>query len=147
MLGSTGKVLMSLASSMGAGSERGSLKPSPCCSACHLQLVYRLDDLVEFALQAVVVADVEIAAEQRVEGLIEVGARGFQMSGLIVGLAGGVFLLSLRDHGVGGIGLRRGSGGLRHGRNRRRNLGFGRLLGDQIGAGEKEGEAEKCGDR
>ena len=32
MLGSTGKV-MSLASSMGAGSDCGSLKPSPCFSA------------------------------------------------------------------------------------------------------------------
>ncbi len=104
---------------------------------CHLQLVNRLDDLVEFALQAVVVADVEVAAEQGVEGLIEVGARGFQMSGLIVGLAGSVFLLRLRDHGVGGIGLRRGSRRLRRGGNRRRNLGLGRLLGDEIDAGEK----------
>ena len=71
MLGSTGKV-MSLASSMGAGSERGSVKPSPCLQRRHLQLVDGLDDLVEFALQPLVVADVEVAGQQGVERLVEV---------------------------------------------------------------------------
>ena len=75
----------------------------------HLQLVDRLDDLVEFALQLLVVAHIQIAAQQGIEGLIEIGLRRLQMSRLIVGLAGGILLLCLRDQGIDGIGLRLGS--------------------------------------
>ena len=65
MLGSTGKV-MSLASSMGAGSERGSVKPSPCLQRDHLQFVHRSTILLEFLLQPLVVTHVQVAGKQAV---------------------------------------------------------------------------------
>ena len=118
MLGSTGKV-MSLASSMGAGSERCSVKPSPCLQGGQLQFVDCLDNLLELALQPIVVAHVQVAGEQGVECLVEVFLGRFQMARLIVGLPGCILLFGLRDQGVGRIGQRLGLRGFRDGSWRR----------------------------
>ena len=91
---------MSLASSIGAGSERCFLEAVALLQGGHLQLVNGLDHLVELALQLLVVADIEVAGEQGVEGLVEVRLGGFQMAGLVVGLPGGVLLFGLGDQGV-----------------------------------------------
>ena len=64
-----------------------------------------LDDLVEFALQPFIVADVEIAGEQGVKRLVEVLLGGFQMVRLVVGLSGCVLLFRLRNQRLGRIGL------------------------------------------
>ena len=105
MLGSTGKV-MSLASSMGAGSERCSVKPSPCCRATSSSWWTASTIFLELALQAIVVAHVQAAGEQGVECLVEVFFCRLQMARLIVGLPGCVLLFGLRDQGVGRIGQR-----------------------------------------
>ena len=60
-----------------------------------LQFVNRLDDLVEFLLQPLVVADIEVAGDQQVEGLVEVLSGGFQVAGIVVGLPGRLLLLGL----------------------------------------------------
>ena len=72
----------------------------------HFKLVDGLDNLVELALQPLVVADVEIAGQQRVERLIEVLLGRLQMVRPIVGLSGCVLLLGLRNQRLGRIGLR-----------------------------------------
>ena len=89
---------------MGAGSERCS-EAVALLQRCHLQFVNGLDNLVELTLQLLVVADVQVAGQQGVEGLVEVVLGGLQMAGLVVGLSGGVLLLGLRDQGLGRIGF------------------------------------------
>ena len=76
----------------------------PLLQRSHFEFVDGLDDLVEFAFQSFIVADVEIAGEQRVECLVKVLLGGFQMVGLVVGLSGGVLLFGLRDQRLGRIG-------------------------------------------
>ena len=84
----------------------------------HFELVNALDDLVELVLQARVIANLDVARQQHVEGLVEVLFGGVEMSGLIVGLAGGIQLFGLRDQGIGCVGLRTRS-------SRRRAAGAG----------------------
>ena len=66
MFGSTGKV-MSLASSMGAGSERCSVKPSPCLQRDHFESWTASTILSNSLLQPLVVANVEVAGQQRLK--------------------------------------------------------------------------------
>ena len=70
------------------------------------QLAHRLHDLVEFPLQPFVIPQVKIAGQQQVERLVKVGFRSLQVSGLVIRLAGRIFLLRLSDQRLGRIGFR-----------------------------------------
>ena len=73
---------MPLVSSMGAGSDfRCASESEAIAQAGEIQLVHAFDDAVEFLLQAIVGADIEVAFEQRVDGVVEI------LFG-VVGLAG-----------------------------------------------------------
>ena len=61
------------------------------------KLMYGLDELVEFTFQPFVIAQVEIAGQQYVERLIEVGLGRLQVASLVIRLPGCVFLLRLGD--------------------------------------------------
>ena len=48
------------------------------------EAVDAVENAVEFALQAIVGAEIESAAEQQVEGGVEILLRGFEVAGAIV---------------------------------------------------------------
>ena len=73
--------------------------------APRIEFVDAGDHVVEFLLQAVVGADIEIAAQQRVQSIVEILLSIFGLAGLLVGQSRLVFLFSPGDQ----IGDRVGS--------------------------------------
>ncbi len=69
-----------------------------------VKFVHALDDAVKFLLQAIVGAYVEIAAQQRVDGSVEILFGLFGFARVIVGEAVLVFLFNARDQIGDGIG-------------------------------------------
>ena len=67
------------------------------------ELVDAVEDAVEFGFEAIVGLEVESAAEELVEGGVEVGLGGFEMAVAIVVLAGLVFFFDAGDEVADGI--------------------------------------------
>ncbi len=89
-----------MVSSMGAGSDfcwASCDVPGIGRSAAGVEFVHARDDAVEFLLQAIVGADVEIAAQQRIQRVVEILLGVVALAGLIVGQSGLVFLFGPGD--------------------------------------------------
>ena len=86
-----------------------------------LQLVSRLDDPVELALQPLIALDTDRSTQQEVEGGVEVVLGRLHVSGRVVGLTPGVFSFGAGDQLFHGVDR-----GRRWGRLRRYGLDDGR---------------------
>src|SRR6202008_3538775 len=85
----------------------------------HFKAIDALDNAVEFTLQARIGIDFQIAAQQQVEGMIEILTSCLEVPGRVILLARLVLLLNLGDQVGHRVGRRRRS---------RFGAGLGRLL-------------------